>query len=118
MLHHASLVANVPATAVCFALITFSFSLVSRKMASSTILESTATFEMQATRAGLSAPYVTAIKNMGLGTLGKIAYALTTPGTSPTDAQIGTFLNGVRPGTVPTLADETAMKGWCLNLRL
>ncbi len=81
-----------------------------RKMASSTILESTATFEMQATRAGLSVAYVAAIKNMGLGTLGKIAYALTTPGTSPTDAQIGTFLNGVRPGAVPTLADETAMK--------
>ena len=79
-------------------------------MASSTILESTATFEMQATRAGLSVAYVAAIKNMGLGTLGKIAYPLTTPGTSPTDAQIGTFLNGVRPGTVPTLADETAMK--------
>ena len=79
-------------------------------MASSTILESTATFEMQATRAGLSVAYVAAIKNMGLGTLGKIAYALTTPGTSPTDAQIGTFLKGVRPGAVPTLADETAMK--------
>ena len=79
-------------------------------MASSTILESTATFEMQATRAGLSTAYIAAIKNMGLGTLAKIAYALTTPGTSPTDAQIGAFLNGVRPGTVPTLADETAMK--------
>ena len=61
------------------------------------MLESEATFEMRAQRAGLTQPYINLIKAASLGTLGKLAYAITTPGTSPTEAQVNGFLNAMRP---------------------
>ena len=78
-------------------------------MSSATVLESEATFQMQAQRAGLSQFYIDCIKTASLGTLGKLAYALTTPGTSPTELQVNNFLNAMRPAVVPTVADSTAM---------
>ena len=79
-------------------------------MSSATVLESEATFQMQAQRAGLSQSYIDCIKAAALGTLGKLAYALTTPGTSPTELQVNNFLNAMRPAVAPTVADTTAMK--------
>ena len=79
-------------------------------MSSATVLESEATFQMQAQRAGLSQPYIDCIKGAALGTLGKLAYALTTPGTTPTEMQVNNFLNAMRPGVAPAVADTTAMK--------
>ena len=79
-------------------------------MSSATVLESEATFQMQAQRAGLTQSYIDCIKAAALGTLGKLAYAVTTPGTSPTDVQVNNFLAAVRPGIAPSVADTTAMK--------
>ena len=84
--------------------------LVSTAMSSATVLESEATFQMQAQRAGLSQSYIDCIKAAPLGTLGKLAYALTTPGTAPTELQVNNFLNAMRPAVAPTVADTTAMK--------
>ena len=45
-------------------------------MSSAAVLESEATFQMQAQRAGLSQSYIDCIKGATLGTLGQLAYAL------------------------------------------
>ena len=80
-------------------------------MSTATILESEATFQVQADRAGLStAAYIGAVRASALGTLGKLAYAVSTPGVPPSDVQINTFLDAMRPGVAPTVADVTAMK--------
>ena len=79
-------------------------------MASTTILESPATFESQAERASLSNPYILALKAHGISTLSKLAYAVTTPGVSPSDAQVTQFLQTIRPGVDPTISDSTAVK--------
>ena len=79
-------------------------------MSSATVLESEATFQMQAQRAGLSQPYIDCVKGAALGTPGKLAYALTTPGTTPTELQVNNFLNAMRPGVAPAVTDTTAMK--------
>ena len=78
-------------------------------MSTATILESEATFQVQAERAGLSAAYIGAIRASTLGALG-MAYAVSTPGVAPSDAQINTFLDAMRPGIAPTVADVTAAK--------
>ena len=79
-------------------------------MSTATILESEATFQVQAERAGLSVPYIGAVRASGLGTLGKLAYAISTPGVPPTDVQVNAFLDAMRPGVAPSVADVTAMK--------
>ena len=79
-------------------------------MSTATILEPTATFQVQADRAGLSTAYIGAIRASGLGTLGKLAYAISTPGVPPIDVQINTFLDAMRPGVASSVADVTAMK--------
>ena len=79
-------------------------------MASTAILESPATFESQAERASLSNPYILALKAHGISTLSKLAYAVTTPGVSPSDAQVTQFLQTIRPGVDPTISDSTAVK--------
>ena len=61
-------------------------------------------------RAGLPAAYIGAVRSATLGTLGKLAYAISTPGVAPSDVQINTFLDAMRPGIPPTVADVTAMK--------
>lgn len=79
-------------------------------MTSTRITESTATFEQQAKDAGLGQPWIDDFKNANMNTLAKLCYAVTVPGTTPTDAQIATLFGDIRPGVVPTLADTTAMK--------
>lgn len=79
-------------------------------MASNTLLDSTATFEMQAQRAGLSDVWIQAFKNNQMGSLGSLAYAITTPGTSPTTAEVTAFMDHIRQGVVPTLLELTAVK--------
>ena len=56
-------------------------------MSNATVLESEAIF----------------LRHTLLGTLGKLAYALTTLGTSPTEAQVNAFLNAMRPGVPPSV---------------
>ena len=79
-------------------------------MSSTRITESTATFEQQAKDAGLSQPWIDAFKAANMDTLAKLCYAVTVPGTTPTDAQVTAFLATLRPLAAPTLADTTAIK--------
>ena len=79
-------------------------------MASHTLLESEASFEAQARRAGLTEAWLTAFRTNGLNRFSRLAYAITTPGVSPTDAQVTAFLGTLRPLVAPALVDLTAVK--------
>ena len=70
-------------------------------MSMSTILDSEATFEQQAAEAGLSDPWIDALKNHHMATFSKLSFAITTPGTTAQDADIRNFLGTIRPGLNP-----------------
>jgi len=82
----------------------------SAAMSMSTILDSEATFEQQAAEAGLSDPWIDALKNHHMATFSKLSFAITTPGTTAQDADIRNFLGTIRPGLNPTIADLSAFK--------
>ncbi len=50
-------------------------------MSMSTILDSEATFEQQAAKAGLSDPWIQALKRHHMATFSKLSFAISTPGT-------------------------------------
>ena len=79
-------------------------------MSMSTILDSEATFEQQASEAGLSDPWIDALRTHHMGTFSKLSFAISTPGTTPQDADIRNFLGNIRPGLNPTIADLSAFK--------
>ena len=79
-------------------------------MASDTLLDSTATFEMQASRAGLSDAWIEAFKNNQMGFVGGLACAVSTPGTPPSTADVTAFMDHLRQGVAPTLLELTAVK--------
>ena len=88
-------------------------------MATSSILDSEATFTQQAQDAGLTQPWIDALKNNSLATFAKLSFALTSPGTVATDEQINRFLNTMRGGVAPTIAELAAFKtrGYCLRVK-
>ena len=79
-------------------------------MSMSTILDSEATFEQQANEAGLSQPWIDALKNDHMATFAKLSFAVTTPGVAATDDAITAFLNQLRPGAAITISDRAAFK--------
>ena len=79
-------------------------------MASNTLLESVAAFESQAKRAGLNEQWIEAFGRNDLNKLGRLAYAVTTPGVAPTTEQVTDFMNHLRIGVGPTLSEITAVK--------
>ena len=79
-------------------------------MATSSILDSEATFVQQAEDAGLTQLWVDALKAGSLATFAKLAFAVTSPGTVATDEQVNRFLNTLRPGTPATIAELAAFK--------
>ena len=79
-------------------------------MANNTILESTATFEMQAKRAGLNEQWIQAFATKHMNKLSVLAHAITTPGTPPTSQQVTEFLDDIRPGIGATLSEITGVK--------
>ena len=79
-------------------------------MANNTILESTATFEMQAKRAGLNEQWIQAFGTKHMNKLSVLAHAITTPGTPPTSQQVTEFLDDIRPGIGATLSEITGVK--------
>ena len=83
---------------------------VSGVMASASFLDSEATFSQQSEDAGLSGPWVDALKNSSLATFAKLSFAVTSPGVVATDDQINRFLGDLRPGVAPTIADLAAFK--------
>ena len=86
------------------------FCIVSGVMANSSILDSVATFEKQASNANLAPEWITALKTSGINTLGKLSYAVTNPGVAVTDEALKVFTTAVRAGVEPTLADGSALK--------
>lgn len=79
-------------------------------MANSSILDSVATFERQAKAAGLPEEWITALKAASVDTLGKLSYAVSIPGNALTDELVRTFTTSIRPGSVPTIATNAALK--------
>lgn len=79
-------------------------------MANATITGSEATFKQRAKDAGLDDDWTDVFVAAGLNTLAKLCYAVTIPGTTPSDTQVTGLLNQVRPMAVPTLADTSAIK--------
>ncbi|CAE7626860.1 unnamed protein product [Symbiodinium sp. CCMP2592] len=67
-------------------------------------------FGRQCERAGLSAPWVTALKDAGITTLGKLSYAVTLPGNQPSSDDMDAFILTLRPGARITLGDSSALK--------
>ena len=79
-------------------------------MASSSFMDSEATFTQQATEAGLGDQWIEALKGSSLATLAKLSFAVTSPGVAATDDQINTFLGTLRRGVPPSIADLAAFK--------
>ena len=57
-------------------------------MATSSILDSEATFVQQAEDAGLTQPWIDALRNNQLATFAKLSFAVTSPGVVATDEQV------------------------------
>ena len=64
------------------------------------ILESTAAFDTRARSHGLSAAEVTTLSNAGVNSLAKLAFAISTPGVSPTEIELRRLLNAANPDAV------------------
>ncbi|CAE7223179.1 unnamed protein product [Symbiodinium sp. CCMP2592] len=79
-------------------------------MAALSLLTSTASLDRQCERAGLSAPWITALKDAGITTLGKLSYAVTLPGNQPSSDDMDAFILTLRPGARITLGDSSALK--------
>ena len=68
-------------------------------------------FESQAKRAGLNEQWIEAFGRNDLNKLGRLAYAVTTPGVAPYNTeQVTEFMNHLRFGVGPTLSEITAVK--------
>ena len=74
------------------------------------LLDSKAAFIKQCKDIGLSDQWTKALCDNDLGTLGKVAYAVSMPGQALQDELVSSFLENVRPTVVPTLSDLTAVK--------
>ena len=79
-------------------------------MASSSLLDSEATFAQQSTEAGLGELWIEALKANSLATFAKLSFAITSPGVVVTDDQINTILGTMRRGVAPSIADLAAFK--------
>ena len=79
-------------------------------MAMASVIDSEATFEQQAIEAGLSQPWIDSLKNSGLATMAKLSFAVTTPGTVASDADVTAFLQRLRAGAAPSIADQASFK--------
>ena len=79
-------------------------------MAMASVIDSEATFEQQATEAGLSQAWIDALKTSNLATMAKLSFAITTPGTVASDADVTGFLQRLRAGVVPSIADLSSFK--------
>jgi len=79
-------------------------------MATSSILDSEATFIQQSEEAGLTRPWIDALRDNGLATFAKLSFAITSPGTVATDEQVSRFLNTLRGGAAATIAELAAFK--------
>ena len=79
-------------------------------MAMASVIDSEATFEQQAMDAGLSQPWIDALKNSSLATMAKLSFAVTTPGMVASDADITAFLQRIRAGVAPAISDLASFK--------
>ena len=76
----------------------------------SSVIDSEATFTQQAGEAGLSQPWIDALVASNMATMAKLSFAVTTPGVTATDADINAFLQRIRAGVAPSIADLASFK--------
>ena len=74
------------------------------------LLESKASFQKQCRDIGLGDEWTRALRDNGLDSLGKLAYAVSMPGQPLTDQMVSAFLQDVRPNALATLADLAGIK--------
>ena len=72
------------------------------------LLESTASFKGRAISHGLSEDQVESLVRRGVNSLSKLAFAITTPGVTPSEASLRSLLDGDAPDTV-TIGDLSAL---------
>ena len=78
--------------------------------ASTSAQDSTPNFRRQAGILGLDQKWVDALVNYGVSTLGRLAFAVTSPGQAATDEQVGELLGNALPREPITVAEITVMK--------
>ena len=78
--------------------------------ASTSAQDSTPNFRRQAGILGLDQKWVDALVNYGVSTLGRLAFAVTSPGQAATDEQVGDLLGHALPREPITVAEITVMK--------
>ena len=75
----------------------------------SSLLDSEAHFELRAGEVGLSSASISSLKSHGLATLGKVAHAISTPGTAPSSEALEDWvrdnLRGANLGDCSSAAD-------------
>ena len=79
-------------------------------MAAVSVLSSTAAFTRRCETAGLSQPWVDALKAAAVNTLGKLSYAVSLPGTPPSADDLDAFTTKLRPGVDISIGDNSALK--------
>ena len=75
------------------------------------LLESTASFKGRAISHGLSEDQVESLVRRGVNSLSKLAFAITTPGVTPSEASLRSLLDGDAPDAV-TIGDLSALRRW------
>ena len=73
------------------------------------LLESTASFKGRAISHGLSEDQVESLVRRGVNSLSKLAFAITTPGVTPSEASLRSLLDGDAPDAV-TIGDLSALR--------
>ena len=78
--------------------------------ASTSAQDSVANFRRQAALVGLDNKWTNALVNHGVDTLGRLAFAVTSPGVPPNDAGVTNLLNAALPAEPISIADLTTLK--------
>ena len=93
----------------CQIFFTTSFLFASPVAVMASLLESTASFKGRAISHGLSQDQVESLVRRGVNSLSKLAFAITTPGVTPSEASLRSLLDGDAPDTV-TIGDLSALR--------
>ena len=78
--------------------------------ASTSAQDSVANFRRQAALVGLDNKWTDALVNHGVDTLGRLAFAVTSPGVPADDAGVTNLLNAALPAEPVSIADLTTLK--------
>ena len=79
-------------------------------MAATSVLSSAAALGKQCVKVGLTQPWIDALSSAGVDTLGKLSYAVSLPGSPPSQAKIDVFAGKLRAGVSLSIGDDAALK--------